>query len=210
MSSSSIPIPAGRLALTATKGVFRFVGGKISKNNPVTLKTPTAVIGIRGGIALVNVQPSGATQATFLFGDQMTVAAAGVTQVATRPGFAITATAADEAPSAPTPAPPALLTAALNSLERSAPPSQEEGPQSGDQQQGTQSGASQQQGGQQQGQVRRSACADRSRCRRDQPRSAGFPTGTTGAGVAHCGGVRPTSACGDRRGCGGTATGRHA
>jgi hypothetical protein len=141
----------GRLALTATKGVFRFVGGKISKNNPVTLKTPTAVIGIRGGIALVNVQPSGATQATFLFGDQMTVAAAGVTQVATRPGFAITATAADEAPSAPTPAPPALLTAALNSLERSAPPSQEEGPQSGDQQQGTQSGASQQQGGQQQG-----------------------------------------------------------
>ena len=137
----------GRLALTATKGVFRFVGGKISKNNPVTLKTPTAVIGIRGGIALVNVQPGGATQATFLFGDQMTVAAAGVTQVATRPGFAITATTADEAPSAPAPAPPAQLNAALNSLERSAPPPQEEGPQSGDQQQG---GSNQQQGGQQQ------------------------------------------------------------
>lgn len=138
----------GRLALTATKGVFRFVGGKISKNNPVTLKTPTAVIGIRGGIALVNVQPGGATQATFLFGDQMTVAAAGVTQVATRPGFAITATTADEAPSAPTPAPPAQLNAALNSLERSAPPPQDDGSPGGDQQQGA---GNQQQAGQQQG-----------------------------------------------------------
>ena len=143
----------GRLALTATKGVFRFVGGKISKSNPVTLKTPTAVIGIRGGIALVNVQPGGATQATFLFGDQMTVTAAGVTQVATRPGFAITATTADEAPSAPTPAPPAQLNAALNSLERSAPPPQDDGSPGGDQQQGAggQGAGNQQQAGQQQG-----------------------------------------------------------
>jgi len=138
----------GRLALTATKGVFRFVGGKISKKSPVTLKTPTAVIGIRGGIALVNVQPGGATQATFLFGDQMTVAAGGVTQVATRPGFAITAPSADEAPTPPAPAPPAQLNAALNSLERSTPPADDgDGPSGGD---ATQQGGSQGQGGNQQ------------------------------------------------------------
>jgi len=136
----------GRLALTATKGVFRFVGGKISKRTPVTLKTPTAVIGIRGGIALVNVQPSGATQATFLFGDQMTVAAAGVTQTARRPGFAISAESADAPPSEPAPAPPAQLNAALNSLERSAPPADD-----GDEGQ-AQGGGQQQQQQQQQAQ----------------------------------------------------------
>jgi hypothetical protein len=79
----------GRIALTAAKGVFRMVGGKISKRTPVTLKTPTAVIGIRGGIALVNVAPNGATQATFLFGDQMTVGTAGGVQSVTRPGYSV-------------------------------------------------------------------------------------------------------------------------
>jgi hypothetical protein len=46
----------GKLAFSATKGLFRLVGGKISKKTPVTFKTPTAVIGIRGGIALVTVR----------------------------------------------------------------------------------------------------------------------------------------------------------
>ncbi len=145
-----------KLALTAAKGVFRFVGGKISKNSPVTLKTPTAVIGIRGGIALVNVQPDGATRATFLFGDQMTVVAGGVTQIATRPGFAITAAASDQAPSPPARAAPAQLNAALNSLERSAPPPADDGDQQGGNQQqqanGQEQADDQQQDEQQQGQ----------------------------------------------------------
>lgn len=46
----------GKLAFSATKGLFRLVGGKISKKTPVIFKTPTAVIGIRGGIALVTVR----------------------------------------------------------------------------------------------------------------------------------------------------------
>ncbi|NQV80947.1 MAG: FecR domain-containing protein, partial [Alphaproteobacteria bacterium] len=146
----------GKLALTAAKGVFRFVGGKISKNTPVTLKTPTAVIGIRGGIALVNVQPDGATRATFLFGDQMTVAAGGVTQIATRPGFAISAATSGQAPSPPVRAAPAQLNAALNSLERSAPPPADDGDQQGGNQQqqgnGQQRGNQAQQDDQQQGQ----------------------------------------------------------
>ncbi len=40
----------GSLVINATKGVFRLVGGKISKKNPVLLKTPTATIGIRGAL----------------------------------------------------------------------------------------------------------------------------------------------------------------
>jgi hypothetical protein len=46
----------GKLAFSATKGLFRLVGGKISKTTPVTFKTPTAVIGIRGGIGLISVR----------------------------------------------------------------------------------------------------------------------------------------------------------
>ena len=47
----------GKLAASLTRGVFRFVGGKISKlDNAVTLHTPSATIGIRGGVILVRVR----------------------------------------------------------------------------------------------------------------------------------------------------------
>ena len=107
----------GKIALTAAKGVFRLVGGKISKRTPVTLKTPTATIGIRGGIALVNVAPNGATQATFLFGDQMTVDTGGGRRTPNRPGFSITADDPDAPPSDPAPTTGEQLDAALGSLE---------------------------------------------------------------------------------------------
>src|SRR5882724_10374260 len=45
----------GELALTATQGVFRLVGGKISKTSPITITTPSSTIGIRGGIVVFNV-----------------------------------------------------------------------------------------------------------------------------------------------------------
>lgn len=48
----------GRLAMTAARGLFRYVGGKISKKTPVKFRTPTATIGIRGGITIINVQPN--------------------------------------------------------------------------------------------------------------------------------------------------------
>ena len=113
----------GKLALTATKGLFRLVGGRISKTNPVILKTPTATIGIRGGIAMVNASDvGGATTSTFLFGDQMDVTSGGVTKSATRPGFTITVTNANVPPSDPVPAIAAQLSGALSSLEGSSEP----------------------------------------------------------------------------------------
>src|SRR5690606_11364257 len=42
---------SGKMAVSSTKGVLRFVGGALSKKEPVTIKTPAATIGIRGGIA---------------------------------------------------------------------------------------------------------------------------------------------------------------
>ena len=81
---------AGDIALNVTRGTFRFVGGAISKNNEVTIKTPSATIGIRGGIVTFSVSDSGATTANFLYGDSMRVTAVGSTQTATRGGSEIT------------------------------------------------------------------------------------------------------------------------
>ncbi len=79
----------GELAFSAVKGVFRLVGGKISKKTPVTIKTPTATIGIRGGIAIVSIQEDGSADATFLFGEDMTVKADCEVVKATRPGSSV-------------------------------------------------------------------------------------------------------------------------
>ena len=106
---------AGALTFSATKGVFRLVGGKISKKTPVLLKTPQAIIGIRGGIVTARASDTGVT-ATFLFGQQMTVESGGVTVVANRPGFRISAVVG-QAPSAPVAASPQQLATELNALE---------------------------------------------------------------------------------------------
>ncbi len=79
----------GDIALSTTRGVFRFVGGAISKNSEVTVKTPSATIGIRGGIVQFVVAENGATSANFLYGDTMRVTAQSVTTIATRNGSSI-------------------------------------------------------------------------------------------------------------------------
>ena len=94
----------GKLAATAAKGIIRFVGGKLSKSQPVTISTPTATIGIRGGIGIVSVDAvSGATRATFLFGQEMTVTSAtGAVEKIARPGFTTSVQSRATAPTAPT------------------------------------------------------------------------------------------------------------
>lgn len=105
----------GDLAITASKGVFRLVGGKISKTKPITITTPSSTIGIRGGITLVNVQPS-QTTSTFIFGNNMTVTGQGQTQNVTRPGSQVT-TNAGTPPGPPTLAPPGALGGQMAQLE---------------------------------------------------------------------------------------------
>jgi FecR protein len=79
----------GELAINASKGVLRLVGGKISKTNAITITTPSSTIGIRGGITILSVTQV-ETIAAFVFGNSMTVTAGGQTQTATRAGSEVT------------------------------------------------------------------------------------------------------------------------
>jgi hypothetical protein len=77
----------GEMSLNAGLGSLRFVGGALSKKNPVTIKTPVSTMGIRGGIGDVHVGPEGATEGVFHHGDAMTMTNEdGVTEVTTEPG----------------------------------------------------------------------------------------------------------------------------
>ncbi len=93
----------GELALSLGAGVFRFVGGRISKTAMVRIKTQTATIGVRGGIAIIKVEPgTGATRAIFMFGKEMTVNNdSGITRRVTRPGFGIDVASLVAPPSSP-------------------------------------------------------------------------------------------------------------
>jgi hypothetical protein len=93
----------GEMTLNVTQGAFRFVGGAISKSADVMIKTPSATIGIRGGIAAFAVSENGATTADFLYGNAMRVTGQGTTQTATRNGSQITV------PAGGSPARPILL-----------------------------------------------------------------------------------------------------
>ena len=77
----------GELSFSATKGIFRFVGGKISKTTPVTIKTPNATIGIRGGVGVFSIREL--TRAALIFGDQLFVDTGTQRQTVTRNGFQI-------------------------------------------------------------------------------------------------------------------------
>lgn len=105
----------GDLAVHASAGVFRFVGGKISKTRPVAIVTPSASLTIRGGIMLVDVQPT-KTVATFMFGVEMTVVANSVKQTVTRPGWQVTVLAG-AAPTQPVQATPGSLSPEFAKLE---------------------------------------------------------------------------------------------
>src|SRR5712692_1894674 len=49
---------AGSMTATVTTGVLRYVGGKISKKSDVSFLTPSGVVTVRGGIALIKVTGS--------------------------------------------------------------------------------------------------------------------------------------------------------
>jgi hypothetical protein len=80
---------AGSLTAEVDKGLFRFAGGDLSKNaGGVKIKTPTTILGVRGGIALIEIGDQGATRATFLYGNALTVGTLnGQVVEITRPGF---------------------------------------------------------------------------------------------------------------------------
>jgi hypothetical protein len=74
---------SGQLTLSAAKGVFRFVGGALSKAGKVNVKTPAGNLGIRGAVVVVQVhEGEGTTNACILYGDELTatIPASGVSK----------------------------------------------------------------------------------------------------------------------------------
>jgi hypothetical protein len=90
----------GELAINASKGVFRLVGGKISKTAAINITTPSSTIGIRGGITVFSVTPA-ETVSTFVFGYSMVVSGHGRSESVTRQGSQVT-TIFGNAPGMPT------------------------------------------------------------------------------------------------------------
>jgi hypothetical protein len=96
----------GKLAMSATRGLLRYVGGKLSKQDEgVTLRTSTATIAIRGGAFIADINRDG-TDATLIYGKGLTVTGvAGGLQTLTRLGFhSITLAGGSPSPPAPQPA----------------------------------------------------------------------------------------------------------
>jgi hypothetical protein len=78
---------SGGLAINLTQGALRFVGGKLSKGGNVEVKTPTATMTVRGGIALFYFPPGGGDgYAVFLYGQELKNVTSG--ESIFRPGFA--------------------------------------------------------------------------------------------------------------------------
>lgn len=52
---------SGKLSIDVTRGAFRFISGRIARNEPrdVEIKTPAGTIGIRGTIVVGRVEPNG-------------------------------------------------------------------------------------------------------------------------------------------------------
>ena len=78
---------SGGIALTLTQGALRFVGGQLSKTGDVQVKTPTATMTVRGGIAIFYTPPGGGVSyGIFLYGKELKDLKSG--QSIFQPGYA--------------------------------------------------------------------------------------------------------------------------
>lgn len=64
---------SGTLQITMLKGAMRMVGGRITKKSDATIKTPSATIGIRGGIGNITVREDGSTEYMHIAGFKATI-----------------------------------------------------------------------------------------------------------------------------------------
>lgn len=75
----------GEIGLTVARGVMRMIGGRITKTSEARIDTPTATIGIRGGIGFVVVVDGDTTRVMHVAGEYMRIEAGGETLNLTRP-----------------------------------------------------------------------------------------------------------------------------
>lgn len=74
----------GEIGITVTRGVMRMIGGRITKTADATVGTPTATIGIRGGIGLISVSGE-TTQVMHVAGEYTTISGPGGSLTLNRP-----------------------------------------------------------------------------------------------------------------------------
>lgn len=77
---------SGEMTVTVLKGAMRFVGGRISKTSPATIRTPSATIGIRGGMGNITVGGGDETVYMHVAGFSSTITSATETLTITREG----------------------------------------------------------------------------------------------------------------------------
>jgi hypothetical protein len=76
---------SGSMVLNLGQGALRFVGGQLSKDGNVQVKTPNATMTIRGGIGLFFSMPDGSAIGLLLYGNGLLDQGSG--QEIRRPGF---------------------------------------------------------------------------------------------------------------------------
>lgn len=108
---------SGEMALSLSKGLMRFVGGRISKSGGVKVRTPVATMGIRGGIALINVVSPTSVDVTLLYGDEITGTTTGGQSFEVRRQGFFTRIEDGKPPTTPAPADPAVVQQKMNKLE---------------------------------------------------------------------------------------------
>lgn len=91
---------AGQMTTSMTRGALRFVGGKVSHGAGMTIKTPTATIGVRGGVASVGYDSAGQLHVIHHYG-VVNVSNGGGTVRLLRPGFETIVTNFNAPPSPP-------------------------------------------------------------------------------------------------------------
>ena len=67
---------SGEIALSMTQGALRFIGGRITKRTKAVVRTPQSTIGIRGGMALVTIEPDGGSKIILMAGEFVDVTGA--------------------------------------------------------------------------------------------------------------------------------------
>lgn len=109
----------GKIAMSTSRGVLRFIGGKVSKeDNAVTLSTSLATIAVRGGAFLAEQTGGGQLNVYFIYGIGTSVIGTnGAVETMRRPGFVITVAGPGASPSAPYRAPPGALARLLAELD---------------------------------------------------------------------------------------------
>jgi hypothetical protein len=123
----------GSLEVTA-RGLLRIVGGKVTKKQPALIRTNSATVGIRGGIGII--QTDGLqTNATFLYGTEMTATpncvdlgscSPNYATTVTEPGFSVSVESEDSEPSEPVEVTEESLAAIQEELEASEEAPEEE------------------------------------------------------------------------------------